>query len=113
MFEKRNTALIAATSFWMLAATTALSQTNEPYPPVTPDPELPAPEATIPEQTYPCNPGGFEPAEGLEDPAENYAYDCTGVIEPPAGVDAEIKTKPPVPDAGTLKVIPPEEVLPD
>ena len=112
MLERRYTALIATALVWILAAPAALSQTNEPYPPVTPNPQLPAPEATIPEQTYPCNPGGFEPAEGLEDPAEKYAYDCTGVIKPPAGVDAGIKTAPPEPDAGTLKVIPPEKVPP-
>ncbi len=94
-----------------LAITSAsVAETDDLYPPEQPNPTLPAPEKTIPEQTYPCNPGGFEPAEGTRDPARTYAYDCEGVIDPPDNVDPGIRTAPPVPDAGTMPVIPPDAV---
>jgi|GEM_PF-2815136 len=94
---------------------TAIAQTqgSEPYPPAQPSPALPAPGKTIPEQTYPCNPGGFEPAEGLNDPAHDVDHDCTGVIDPPGNVDPEIKVAPPAPNAGAIKVIPPDAVKPE
>ncbi len=87
-----------------------MAETNDLYPPEQPNPSLPAPETTIPEQTYPCNPGGFEPAEGTRDPGLTYAYDCEGVIDPPGNVDPDIKAAPPAPDAGTMPVIPPDTV---
>jgi hypothetical protein len=79
-------------------------------PPVLPAPQLPAPNATIPEQTYPCNPGSYEPAPGEEKPELPYAYDCEGVIDPPEGVDPDIKVAPPETAAGTMPVIPPSAV---
>jgi len=91
----------------------AQAQDNDTYPPTVPQTQLPAPGETIPEQTYPCNPGSFKPAEGKDDPDLPYAYDCDGVIDPPSGIDPAIKTTPPEPKAGTMPVIPPDDMKSD
>ena len=74
-----------------------------------PDPQLPAPNETIPEQIYPCNPGGYRPEPGAV-PDVPAAIDCGEVIVPPPGVDSEIASPPPQPDAGTMPIIPPSAV---
>lgn len=107
--------------------TAAFGQTETPAAPVngaessdTLDPKIeipnvrdPEPGTRIPEQTYPCNPGGFEPAEDVDDPETPYAYDCTGVIHPPASHDSEMTVEPPDPNAGTLPIIEPDDIEAD
>lgn len=83
-----------------LSSAVALAQTAAPR-----DPNMPDPKNVPPEKIKPEEPSGATGTTGsnLSEKLER----SDGVIKPPSNIDPEITAKPPVPNPGTTRVIPP------